>query len=78
MADQSLSTRLITDYQPIFHPVDVLHPQIRAWVFVHILGVEDDQAFAILASSAYSGRCGQVIPFDVGTGFCLMWAAIPL
>jgi glycosyltransferase involved in cell wall biosynthesis len=28
--------------------------------------------------AAYSGRCGHLIPFEVGTSFCLMWAAIPL
>jgi hypothetical protein len=27
---------------------------------------------------AYSGPCGHLIPFEVGTSFCLMWAAIPL
>jgi 3',5'-cyclic AMP phosphodiesterase CpdA len=37
-----------------------------------------DRYFQNAPETAYSGRCGQVIPFDVGTGFCLMWAAIPL
>jgi uncharacterized protein (TIGR04141 family) len=28
--------------------------------------------------NAYSGRSGHPIPFEVGTSFCLIWAAIPL
>jgi hypothetical protein len=39
-----------------------------------------ETAYYLLSSelTAYSGPCGHLIPFEVGTSFCLMWAAIPL
>jgi hypothetical protein len=37
-----------------------------------------DSAGVMQGLNAYSGPCGHLIPFEVGTSFCLMWAAIPL
>jgi hypothetical protein len=46
---------------------------------IELESLDVDQAFFKAKKlGAYSGRCGHPIPFEVGTSFCLMWAAIPL
>jgi transposase len=55
---------------------------IQAWAsqksFRSKDGSDDNDGADFHGQNAYSGPCGHLIPFEVGTSFCLMWAAIPL